>query len=440
MSSDTEALSEKSFTSIAPDAPPAKRPRLVSLDQLRGLTVASMFVVNFSGGLKAMPEVIKHHNVYESLADWIMPTFMFMVGFSFRLSWLSSVKRIGTSATVRKFLLRGLLLVGISLFLYAGEDDIKIEKWAEISWASIFKLIATTVKANLWETLAIIGCAQMLVIPLIGLSGRARFISMISLLVGHVLISYWFNWDFVHGRPNFLDDLLGLENQSAWDGGCFGLMMWAALMLGGSLAHDYVMSRESAPKAVPGLILTGLLVATFAWGLSGLSRLYDLTDAEKASEAALAAADKKFVADKLAQSPVLPDFSRAKGRSMTDLLAEPPLVAPPDGSQRKISYWMMYKKMVSVPFVLFNLGVGLTLLGLSIQICDVGGFRSSVLERFGQNALAAYCVHHYVEGVQHLFVPKDSPALWCWLNLILFMLVVDRVLAWMQRNNIRLTV
>ena len=72
MSSDTEALSEKSFTSIAPDAPPAKRPRLVSLDQLRGLTVASMFVVNFSGGLKAMPEVIKHHNVYESLADWIM--------------------------------------------------------------------------------------------------------------------------------------------------------------------------------------------------------------------------------------------------------------------------------------------------------------------------------------------------------------------------------
>jgi hypothetical protein len=44
-----------------------------------------------------MPEIIKHHNVYESLADWIMPTFMFMVGFSFRLSWLSSIKRFGTS-------------------------------------------------------------------------------------------------------------------------------------------------------------------------------------------------------------------------------------------------------------------------------------------------------------------------------------------------------
>lgn len=429
MSSDLQAPYGQELTPTTPDTP-AKRPRLVSLDQLRGLTVASMFVVNFSGGLKAMPEVIKHHNVYESLADWIMPTFMFMVGFSFRLSWLSSVKRVGTSATVQKFLLRGLMLVGISLFLYAADDDIKIEKWAEISWASIFMLIVTTVKANLWETLAIIGCAQMLVIPLIGLSSRARFISMISLMVGHVLISYWFNWDFVHGRPNFLDDLLGLKNQSAWDGGCFGLMMWASLMLGGSLAHDYVMSRESAPKAVPGLILTGLLVATFAWGLSGLSRLYDVPAGDTAAAKA----------DKLADSPVLPDFSRAKGRSFTDLLAEPPLVAPPDGSQRKVSYWMMYKKMVSVPFVLFNLGVGLTLLGLSIQICDVAGFRSSVLERFGQNALAAYCVHHYVEGVQHLFVPKDSPALWCWLNLLLFMFVVDRVLAWMQRNNIRLTV
>lgn len=409
---------------------PAKRPRLASLDQLRGLTVATMFVVNFSGGLKAMPEIIKHHNVYESLADWVMPTFMFMVGFSFRLSWLSTVKRVGASSAVRKFLWRGLLLVAISLFLYAGDDDIKIEKWAEISWASIFKLVVTTLKANLWETLAIIGCAQILVLPLIGLSTRARFVSMVGMLVGHVVISYWFNWDFVHGKPNFLDDMLGIKGQSAWDGGFFGLMSWGALMLGGSLAHDYVMGKENHRQAIPGLIISGLLVATFAWGLSGLSRLYDVPKGDTAAAKA----------DKLAESPVLPDFSRAKGRSITELMAEPPLVPPPGPEARKISYWMMYKKMVSVPFVLFNLGVGLTFLGLSMIVCDVWGYRSTVLERFGQNALAAYCVHHYVEGVQHLFVPKDSPALWCWLNLLLFMFVVDRVLAWMQRNNIRLSV
>jgi hypothetical protein len=144
--------------------------------------------------------------------------------------------------------------------------------------------------------------------------------------------------------------------------------------------------------------------------------------------------------DKLAESPVWPDFSKAKGRPIGDLLAEPPLVPPPGGEERKVSYWMMYKKMVSVPFVLFNMGTALTMLGLSLLVCDVWKLRLGIFERFGQNALAAYCVHHYVEEVQHLFVPKDSAWWWCWINLVIFMFVVDRVLAWMQKNNIRLTV
>ena len=268
-------------------------------------------------------------------------------------------------------------------------------------------------------------------------------------MVGHVVISYYFNWNFVHGKPNFLDDFLGIKGQSAWDGGFFGLMSWAALMLGGSLAHDYVMNREVAVKAIPGLILSGLLIATLGWGISGLSRLYDVPKGDTAAAKS----------DKLAESPVWPDFSKAKGRPIGDLLAEPPLVPPPGGEERKVSYWMMYKKMVSVPFVLFNMGTALTLLGLSLLVSGVlmcltiigipfgiQAFKLAlyVLWPFGsevvQTALAAYCVHHYVEEVQHLFVPKDSAWWWCWINLVIFMFVVDRVLAWMQKNNIRLTV
>ena len=369
-----------------------------------------------------MPEIIKHHNVYESLADWIMPTFMFMVGFSYRLSWLSSIKRIGTAQTVRKFLLRGLMLVGISMFLYAGGDDIKVEKWSELSLESIGKLTATTLKANLWETLAIIGCAQILVLPLIGRSAGLRFLSIIGLLVGHVVISYQFNWNFVHGKPNFLDDLIGLKGQTAWDGGFFGLMSWASLLLGGSLAYDFVMNREFVSKAIPGLIMSGLVIATLGWALSGLSRLYDVPNGDEIAAKS----------DKLAESPVWPDFSKASGRSINNLMAEPPLVPPPDSNVRKVSYWMMYKKMVSVPFVLFNLGFALIMLGMSILICDVWGFRL--------NPLAAYCFHHYLEEFQHLFVPKDSPWWWCWLNLVIFMIAIDRVLAWMQKNQIRLSV
>lgn len=409
----------------------AKRPRLLSLDQLRGLTVASMFVVNFSGGFRAMPDIVKHHDGYETLADWIMPTFLFMVGFSFRLSWLSSVKRVGTGKTVMKFVVRGLMLVGISLFLYAGEDDIKIESWEKSTWESLRTLIAITLKANLWETLAIIGCAQTLMIPFIGRSWKTRVLVFLGLLAGHTVISYQFNWNFVHGLPNFLDDYLGTKGKRAWDGGFFGLIGWSALIIAGSLCHDFVMSRSSAGKAVPGLLFGGALVAFIGWGVLGsMTRLYDVPKD----------ATDEFKKEKLAASPVWPDFSKAQGRSIAELMPEPPMVPIPGPEVRKFNYWMIYKRMVSVPFVVFNTGVAMALLGLFIWVSDIGGLRIPAFDRFGQNALAAYCVHHYVADVQHLIVPRDSPWWWCWFNLILFMFIVDRVLAWMQRNNIRLSV
>ena len=58
------------------------------MDQFRGYTVAGMFLVNFVGGLKAFPEVLKHHNghPYFSYADTIMPSFLFAAGFSYRLT------------------------------------------------------------------------------------------------------------------------------------------------------------------------------------------------------------------------------------------------------------------------------------------------------------------------------------------------------------------
>lgn len=440
MQPDLPAGNESSVT-------PSKRPRLLSLDQLRGLTVASMFVVNFSGGFREMPAIVKHHDGYETLADWIMPTFLFMVGFSFRLSWLSSVKRVGTGKTVMKFLVRGLMLVGISLFLYAGDDDIKIESWEKSTWESLRTLIAITLKANLWETLAIIGCAQTLMIPFIGRSWKTRILVFLGLLAGHTVISYQFNWNFVHGLPNFLDDYLGTKGKRAWDGGFFGLIGWSALIIAGSLCHDFVMSRSSAGKAVPGLLFGGVLVAFIGWGVLGsMTRLYDVPkDAPEITETAKTAGDKdpikpRIEVQKYADSPVWPDFSKAQGRSIAEMMPEPPMVPIPGPEVRKFNYWMIYKRMVSVPFVVFNTGVAMALLGLFIWISDIGGLRIPAFDRFGQNALAAYCVHHYVADVQHLIVPKDSPWWWCWFNLLLFMFIVDRVLAWMQRNNIRLSV
>src|SRR5690606_39175426 len=92
--------------------------RIGSLDQFRGYAVAAMFVVNFSGSLKAMPDWIKHHDTYFSWADSIMPAFMFAAGFSYRLTMLRRIPRDGKLAAYRRAILRGLGLVAVSLAMY----------------------------------------------------------------------------------------------------------------------------------------------------------------------------------------------------------------------------------------------------------------------------------------------------------------------------------
>ena len=61
--------------------------RIQSLDQFRGFTVLAMFVVNFVHGMDHVPRLFHHAENWFSLADWIMPAFLFVVGMSFRLTW-----------------------------------------------------------------------------------------------------------------------------------------------------------------------------------------------------------------------------------------------------------------------------------------------------------------------------------------------------------------
>ena len=90
----------------------AKTPsrRIVSMDQFRGYTVAGMFLVNFVGGLKSFAEVLKHHNgqPYFSYADTIMPSFMFAVGFSYRLTILRRLEQQGPLRAYGHIVIRSL--------------------------------------------------------------------------------------------------------------------------------------------------------------------------------------------------------------------------------------------------------------------------------------------------------------------------------------------
>ena len=71
------------------------------------------------------------------------------------------------------------------------------------------------------------------------------------------MLSYFFNFDFVYGRPNRLDDFLGTSGSTAWDGGFFGLLSWAAIMLAGTLAYDAVAAATAGGARGPAARLGG---------------------------------------------------------------------------------------------------------------------------------------------------------------------------------------
>ncbi|KAF4390564.1 hypothetical protein F8388_006061 [Cannabis sativa] len=111
----SKSQSHQQHCFVLPSNPNHKPPRLVSLDVFRGLTVALMILVDDAGGI--LPAI--NHSPWNglSLADYVMPFFLFIAGVSLSLTYKNlSCKSVATKST----LLRALKLFVLGLFLQGG--------------------------------------------------------------------------------------------------------------------------------------------------------------------------------------------------------------------------------------------------------------------------------------------------------------------------------
>jgi predicted acyltransferase len=546
--------------------------RIASMDQFRGYTVAGMFLVNFLGGYAAIHPVLKHNNNYFSYADSIMPSFMFAVGFSFRLTYLRRRSQSSWLSTVWTYVRRSLALVVISLVMYGfgggfshysdfnlmpseydpfrakpaqtksfdllvakarelnpkadantlvesakkmgallehpePADNAEKEQFAvaqkaataakaetkdfnqaaverKAAWDGLSHkqkmfihwriLLGKLLKSDVWETLAIIGVTQLVVLPFIGGSFGTRFLAMIGLGVAHGLLTYWFNWDLVYGvNDTWISKILMTGDGRSWDGGLFGPLSWAVAMMAGTLAYDLVLLSGSSAAATGRLFAWGIVLMAIGYGMSCLTRLYDLSPAELAARkelqvrqeaekswldqlsktkkkdkekshdhdaAELVLRDQKesYPNFELADSPVVPPWERVKGRSAAELLAEPPFMRPPE--ERPMNYWLMGKRMPSLSFITFATGFAFALYGLFVLACDVGGLSVGIFTTFGTNALAAYFLHHVVEEAllpkEEPLFPHDAPLWFCLVGLAVFFVLTYGLVRFLEKRKI----
>ena len=250
--------------------------RLTSLDQFRGYTMLGMLLVNYLGGYRVCPQILKHTHDYCSYADTIMPQFVFAAGFAMRLS-LGKRLAVGGFApwgrAIRRIL--GLALVAILWYGYADYKGV-IEKFNSMP---VGEALYVLFKRPLFQTLLHIAATSLWILPVIAMSWKVRLWYAIASGIFHVIISYWFNYEWVYSNPTGID------------GGPLGFLTWAIPAIAGTIACDAV--RASGTKAAWPIALSGMAVMLLGWGMSNASVLYNEHPTKAADEPAATAPEAK---------------------------------------------------------------------------------------------------------------------------------------------------
>ncbi len=422
--------------------------RLRSLDQFRGYTIAGMFLVNFMGAFYAAPYLFKHHLVFCSYADTIMPQFFFAVGFSMRLSWSRRIASSGLTSAYLHSIQRSLALAVIAILWYGGRpylpEGIKFE-WESFKTIGVWGAIWKQLKVDWFQTLLHIAVTSIWILPVIRASARVRVFYILFSVLLHALLNYWFYFQWNNG-PNF----------KGIDGGPLGFLTWCVPVLVGTLAYDWVKGYQtgaSSSRATVGrLLFWSFGLCLLGWLLSCGTRWHDRNE-EQAS-----AYEGRLPI--LAEDPVVPSgesFRRWTGDlisgNWSGVLAEAPFVPPPhardtkengnpnqtvDNSSRyrPWNYWMMSQQVGSPSYLIFSAGFSLFVYLLFFVLADLYRLEIGVFRTLGVNALIGYFLHSIVEESVKAFMPRDISIFGMWVGFAVFFAICWAMMRSLEKKGL----
>ena len=411
---------------------PAKADRLASLDQFRGYTVVGMLLVNYFGGYDVCPQVLKHTHDYCSYADTIMPQFLFAVGFALRLSFGRRMQTQGNVAAYVRMVRRLLGLVLVSLVVYTVGQ--RAANWEELVEMGFWQALYEPLKRGWFQTLMHIAVTSLWILPVVHCKPSVRILWMMGSALGHVFLSYWFNFVWVNSAPNGID------------GGPLGFLTWTIPAIVGTLACDVFVQPRSqfqlGSLTLNKVLLVSLLLMGLGYVISCGTRLYDVPTASVES----------FKGGKLAADPLWPTSERLNAQfekeGISNWLAELPFVRPPlaehrpnepsETELRQWNYWMMSQRGGTLSYLVFSAGFSLFVYLLFFVVCDRCGLQLPFFRTFGTNALVAYVLHTMVSNAVQPFFPKDSPAWYALTGLALFFSVTWVFVRYLEKQGVYL--
>jgi predicted acyltransferase len=164
--------------------------RYLSLDVLRGLTVALMIVVNTPGSWEFIYGPLAHAPWHGfTPTDWVFPTFLFVVGNAMSFSF-KKFESLDDSAFLKKVLKRTLIIFFIGLFLNAF-PFFRFNDANEVQWINLGNLRIMGVL----QRIALCYCLASLIIHYLKIKGSV----VVSVLI---LIGYWAALYFLGDQPD----------------------------------------------------------------------------------------------------------------------------------------------------------------------------------------------------------------------------------------------